>query len=592
MAKHNPIIRAKKKKAQALIDENRFAEARELYRQICGLDRLDADAWFTLGLLNGQLEYREETVSCFREAAALRPDYAEAHFNLGKALADLGRLDEAAQSYRRALACRPQWPEALNNLGNIEQALGGLDVAAECFEQALRTRPDFAEAYANLGNVLQLQGRVNQAVEIYRRALAIRPHYPKVYKALGIALANLGRLADAMACYREAARQAPNDIGLIAAEALLLERQGLSEQAYALIKPFIDNGTDNFEIAQAFAALCGGVGRCDEAIAMLERHLARSDMPRDRQRLIAAHFALGRLYDRRGDYDRAFAHYREGNDLKPYSFDKKAYAEFISALITVFDADFMRRAPRATHGSERPIFIVGMPRSGTSLVEQILASHPQVFGAGELEDIKYIAADACGAIGSMSSYPACVRQLTEEACDRLGARYLERLAQLSPDARYVTDKMPTNFLHLGLIALLFPRARIIHCLRDPLDTCLSCYFHDFSGFHPHTYRLDALGSYYGNYRRLMRHWQAVLPIPMLTVSYEALVQDQRDVTQSMLNFCGLEWDERCMRFYETRRTVNTLSYDQVRKPIYAGSIGQWRRYETYLEPLKKALAES
>jgi len=592
MAKQNPIIRSKKKKAQALIDANRFAEARELYRQICRLDRLDVDAWFTLGLLNGQLGFPEDTVNCFGEAAALRPDSAEAHFNLGKALGDLGRLEEAAHAYGRALDCRPEWPEASNNLGNILQALGRLDDAVDCYERALRIRPEFAEAYANLGNVLQLQGRINKAVEIYRRALAIRPRYPKVYKALGGALANLGRLDEALACYRGAARLDPGDMGLAAAEALILERQGLSDRAYAMIKPFIDNGTENFEIADAFAALCGGVGRCDEAIVLLERNLGRGNMQRDRQQLISAHFVLGRLYDNRGEYDKAFAHYRIGNDLKPYAFDGKAFAEFISSLIGVFDADFMRRAPRAAHGSERPIFIVGMPRSGTSLVEQILASHPQVFGAGELEDMRYIAADVCGALASTLSYPACVRQLTAEACDRLAARYLERLALVSPDARYVTDKMTLNFLHLGLIALLFPRARIIHCLRAPLDTCLSCYFHDFSGYHPHTYRLEDLGFYYRNYRRLMSHWQDVLPMPMLSVSYEALVQDQEGVTREMLNFCDLEWDERCMRFYESRRAVNTLSYNQVRKPIYAGSIEHWRHYEAYLEPLKKALAES
>lgn len=592
MSKQNPIIRSKRKRAQTLFQENRLAEAREAYQQLCRLDRRDADAWFTLGLINGRLGLLEEVIPCCHEALAIRPDFLEAHYNLARALQGLGRLAEAEESYRRALRLNPRWPEALNNLGNTIQEQGRYQEAVDAYTSALDIRGDYAEALLNLGNVLLLQGNSKEALKNYRRAVQLKPRYTAAYKGQGGALALLGELDEALASYREAGRLDPSDPGIVAAEASILERQGLAEQAYLRLRPYLDKAAANLEIANAFAGLCDKVQRCAEATALLESGLAHQDNRSGRQRRITAHFNLGRLYERSADYDRAFAHYRAGNDLKPHTFDRGSFAAFIDELIGVFDGGFLRDAPRATHGSARPLFIIGMPRSGTSLVEQILASHPEVYGAGELEDIGEIVGGMAAALGAGSAYPRCIRNLTQDGCNRLAARYLERLARLSPDARYVTDKMPQNFLHLGVIALLFPKARVVHCLRDPLDTCVSCYSYDFAGFHPYMYGLEDLGFYYRHYQKLMRHWQRVLPVALLNVSYEALVADQEGVIRELLAFCGLPWDERCLRYHENERFVNTLSYDQVRQPVYQSSIGRWRRFEAYLEPLRKALAGS
>jgi tetratricopeptide (TPR) repeat protein len=592
MSQEQPTIRAKMDEARRLFQERRLPEARDLYQQICQIDRGNADAWFGLGLVNGLMGSMAEAIDCCREAVAVRPDFAAAHFNLARAAQLIGRSEEALQGYRRALDINPHWPEALNNLGSTLHELGKLNEAKVAYEQALIIKGDYAEALVNLGNVLKLQGRAAEAVTHYRRALEINPANTAAYKYLGSALIMNGQLDDALACYRQAARLDPSDLGMIAAEATILERQGLTDQAYAVIKPHVDAGSTNLEIANAFAELCEPVGRCDEAIDLLEGGLVQDKTVIGRERRILAHFHLGRLYDRRKIYDKAFSNFKAGNDLKPHVFDGEGFTKFISALIDTFDADFMRTAPRAGHGSQRPIFIVGMPRSGTSLVEQVLSSHPQVRGGGELEDIRNIVFSVSALLGSPLPYPQSVRGLTAEACDRMALRYLERLMQISPDARFVTDKMPQNFLGLGLIALLFPETRIIHCTRDPLDTCLSCYFYDFAGFHPYVYRLENLGLYYRQYQRLMRHWQAVLPIPVLNVSYEAMVADQERVSRELLAFCDLEWDERCLRFYESDRVVLTSSYQQVRKPIYKDSLQRWRHYEPYLEPLKKALAES
>jgi len=245
--------------------------------------------------------------------------------------------------------------------------------------------------------------------------------------------------------------------------------------------------------------------------------------------------------------------------------------------------------PRASVRSDRPVFIVGMPRSGTSLIEQILASHPQVFGAGELTDIVRLPLSLHTMLGTERKYPQCLSLLTQDRIDTFAQHYLDKLASLSPDASRVIDKMPGNFMHLGFIELLFPDARIIHCMRDPLDTCLSCYFQDFSRSHPYSYDLENLGAFYNEYRKIMQHWRSVLSIPMYEIQYEELVADQEMKSRELVEFCGLEWDERCLNFHETKRYVGTASYDQVRQPMYKKSAGRWKNYENRIDVLKKSL---
>jgi hypothetical protein len=241
--------------------------------------------------------------------------------------------------------------------------------------------------------------------------------------------------------------------------------------------------------------------------------------------------------------------------------------------------------PRARVQSDRPIFIVGMVRSGTSLVEQILASHPAVYGAGELPDVTEITRALPGLLGTDDRYPEFLPILNQEAVDSMACRYLDRLNQIAPGAMRVTDKMPGNFMYLGLIELLFPGARIIHCMRDPVDTCLSAYFQDFSNNHPYAYDLSNLGAFYRGYLKLMAHWRKVLHLPLLEVRYEDLVADQERISRTLIEFCGLEWDSRCMQFHDSRRFVETASHDQVNRPLCHHSIARWKNYERHLAPL-------
>ena len=609
--------------AVQLLGNGRLVEAKSLFKQLCELDAADAEAWHTLGIVSGQLGHIDEAEAACRRAIAINPAFAQAHCDLGNALFYKGRLDEAVSSYREALRLAPDNTVALNNLGNVlsdlqrldeaaaiyEEALRlrpsamtfynygnvllrqqRLDVAAAKFREALRLQPDFAEAYNNLGIAYRHMAYHDKAASSFKRAVDIRQDYADPYANLGTVLMELGRLDEALDCYRRALSIDPGNVKAAVGEARIYAAQGDFDRAYSRLKPLLEADKETSVVALAFAALCRRIGRCDDAVAMMERLLERTAPSPDVYERISLHFELGRVLDASAEYDRAFAHYRKGNELKAHPFDPEQYARYIDGIISTYNAEFMARAPRAANASQRPVFIVGVPRSGTSLVEQILASHPQVYGAGELEEITRIDASLMARFGTDAPSPQYETVLTQETCDALSLRYLDRLAEISHDAPRVTDKMPANYLHLGLINLLFPKARVIHCVRDPLDTCLSCYFQQFSASNFYAYDLRHLGAYYRQYQRLMRHWEGVLDIAVMKVSYEELVADLEGVSRAMLEFCGLAWDERCLHFYDTKRVVATASQDQVRQPLYRQSVGRWKNYESYLGPLKEALA--
>jgi len=555
MAKKNIFTRAKKQKAQALFNEHRLDEAQELYQQICRTDKNDPEAWAMFGVIVGQLGQMTEAASYFQKAVTLRPDFAEAHYNLGKACKELGHLDKAASSYEAALRLQPDWPEALYNLGNI----------------------------------LNLQGRMRDAEACYRRILSINPEYSKAYKILGNLLIALGDLDEAMDCFRSLEKIDPGSMDVKIGEAKILQRQGQVDQARAIAQQLIASDTKSLEVDFLYASLCNH----EDAIALLEPWLAKKNWQGvESQQQVSLHFMLGDLYDKQDYFQQAFEHYLAANRLKARTYDIEALTSFIDRLISIFTPGFMSTAPRASHNSDSPIFILGMPRSGTTLVEQILSSHPDVFGAGELEDIRLITAQLLSVDEHGQPPSDCLGALTTQTCNQQADRYLKHLDKLSSASRYVTDKMPQNYLGLGVISLLFPRARIIHCKRNPVDTCLSCFSNDFGETHAYAYDLEVLGKYYREYQRIMYHWQAVLNIPMLDISYEALVADQEGMTRALLEYCNLEWDDRCLRFYDNKRTVTTLSYDQVRKPIYTRSIGRWKHYEPYLKPLIEVLGSA
>lgn len=586
MSQPKVLIRSRKKKAFACVQEGRLAEAKAIYQEICRADSRDAEAWFLLGAVNGQLGNFDETIACCQKAVALVPDYVDAHYNLAQAYMHQQRLEQAVAAYRQVIRLRPDHADAHNSLGLALEALGHHDEALECYRKALRIQPTNAEACNNLGAALRLIGGIDEAVECFRQALRHRPDFVLACLNLGFALQQIGRIDEAREAFDRARALNPDNPDVIFGMAAVHEKKGEFEQAYSLLRPFLDAGTENIQLALVYGRVARHVDQQSKAIAMIERHLENVGSGPVAQPL---HFQLGKLYDATKEYDQAFSHFHRANSLVPIRRDPEEHLRMMDAIMAQFTPEFIERAPRTKNLSERPIFIVGMPRSGTSLTEQILASHPSVYGAGELNEMGKIVQMFQGMLGSALPYPQCLDKLDQKVLDIATERYLSKLEKLSPDAACVTDKMPHNFKHLGLIALMFPGAHIIHCRRDPLDTCLSIFTLEFNAVHSYATDLRHLGEHYRKYRQIMDHWKHVLPIPIFEMQYEELTADPERVIRELVAFCGLEWDDRCLHFHETKRVVNTFSYDQVRRPIYKKSVARWKRYERHLGPLKEAL---
>lgn len=494
-----------------------------------------------------------------RRAVQVDPGNPSYQCNLGVICAACGRLDEALASYQEALRLLPDYAVACNNMGLVLRDMGKLEEAITCFRRALQSLPDFADAHNNLGNALRDQGAAQAAANHYREAIRIKPNAPHFFHNLAVVLSEQGELQEAAWCYQRALQIDPHFV-----------------RAYYDLSRLAAQGCHDFSVEEI------------NHIRLLAIQSGRTSLERS-----LACFALAGITDRPGSHDEAFMYYQRANEWRKdflrqqeACFDVEMHRRQINAVIDFFNADYFKNVPSQGNDSELPVFIVGMPRSGTSLVEQILASHPQVVGAGELWDISKLVSALANKFRGY--YPGCLGQLDTKAWRMMADSYLDRLRSLSNGSLRVTDKMPLNFLHLGLIRTLFPRAPVIHCRRDPFDTCLSCYFQNFESIN-FTTSLEDIGHYYREYERLMNHWQTVLPGPMLEVHYEDLVANQEAVTRRMVAFCGLEWNGDCLRFHENPRPVRTASFLQVRRPIYSSSVGRWKRYAAHLGPLFNAL---
>ena len=537
-----------------------------------------------------QLGQARPALAAFEAAGKIDANRAEAHYCIAGAQDELGRAQRAIAAYRRAIEINPDFLEAWFDLGGALADAGDLSEAIDCYRQATRLGPKMAEAHHGLGAALLKAGEGGPAIDHLERALALRPDFPEALFELGNALRGERRIEPAAARFGDAIALRPSYAEAYLNRAGCLQMLGEFDEARRLLESAIARKPDLCEAHHELVR----ARRITEAdrpiIARIETLLADKELgEKDRCNL---HFALGKAYDDLGERERAFENFASANRLKraTLDYDPAKLEDQFGEICRTFDAAFF--AARRGYGDpcERPVFLVGMPRSGTTLVEQILASHGQIFGAGELPIIGRLAARLHRELGVEQPYPACADTLDEAASLALAQPYLEHLRALDGEAARVTDKMPSNFIHLGLIALLFPNSRIIHCRRIPADTCLSCYFQNFSLPLRFAYDLRDLGHYHRQYERLMAHWKAVLPLPIHDIEYEALIADPQKASREIIAFCGLEWDEACLRPHEHKRTVDTASVWQVRQPIYNSSVEKWRAYEKHLGPLLDALA--
>ncbi|MBL26572.1 MAG: hypothetical protein CMM50_03340 [Rhodospirillaceae bacterium] len=609
--------RKKLEAAFALHRAHDVVGAEAAYREVLRKSPRDPDALHLLGVLLHQQGRHDEALAPLARAAKAQGAGAAVLNNLGEVQRALGAIDDAAASYRRALEKDPRMVSAMSNLGLVLQMQGRAEESAGLLQRAVRLRPDYAPAHYNLGNVLHEQGRPDEAMAAYRRALQLSPANASIHVNLGLVLDDLDRPVEAETSFRSALRHDPRNaealVNLasflrdrgrldealsacrqclaywperseaVAEEAAVLDLLGRPREAAERLAPLVASGKATSSAIAAFAAASRQLDRRADAITSIEAAIETRPMAAEERSVVL--FELGRLLDEEDRFDEAFQRIEEANRLHPQSFDVERHRDETQRLKTVFGGAHVIAGARST----LPVFIVGMPRSGTSLVEQILAAHPEVHGAGELEDINRIIDGLPALAGTGATYPDCVTDLDRTTVDALASGHLASLQARAPDKSRIVDKLPGNFRNLGLIAMLFPGAQVIHCRRDPLDTCLSCYFQRFSGSHPYAYDLGNLGHYYRDYCDLMAHWHTTLDLAILDVGYEQLVAEQEDVSREMIAFLGLDWDPRVLDYHRSGRVVLTASYDQVRRPIYDRSVGRHNRYSAYLRPLIEAL---
>lgn len=571
-------FRALKRPTEALASFERAASLKPDY----------ADAFNNRGVVLLDLKRPEEALASFDRALALRPDYVEALNNRGIALRELNRPAEACASAERALALKPDYADALTNRGNVLRALKQPEEALASFDRALAVNPDYTEALNGRGAVLLDLKRPEEALASFDQALMLRPDYAEALYNRGNALRELGRHGDALANYDRALALKPDYADALNNRGSMLVYQGRQDEAAASFRKALSIKPDLVE-AHASLSLATKHAWHDDDIRSMERLIAREDLSAVQKMHLC--FALGKALEDIKEYPKAFDYILEGNRLlrASYAYSISEDEHRFERIKQVFNADFISARNNAGSPDDSPIFIVGMPRSGTSLVEQILASHPDVVGAGELNDLPEVVESHCGQRVA-AAFPECVLNFEAGAFAQLGSDYVQRIRQHSSAARRITDKRPHNFLMIGLIKTILPNARIVHCVRDPMDSCWSLFKLYATGNFRFAHDFCELGRYYNLYLDLMAHWHAVLPDFVFDVKYEELVSDQRTQTKRLLDYCGLPWDEACLSFYKTERTVATPSATQVRRPIYKDSVQLWKNYEPQLEPLRKALS--
>lgn len=531
----------------AKLIQGQLDPANEFFLKAIEIDPNSVKALNNLGIVHKARKNYESAVQSFQRAADLDSDDPEISLALGDCLFALGRLDEAASHFHRTVEIDPDNDRAHNNLAIILNTLGQKSDALIHLRKAIDINPDDADAHSNLGTLLSEMGEQDDAVTHFRKAIELNPGHAKAHCNLGTTLSELGRLEEGTAHFRKAIEADP-------------------------------------DFAEAHRQLTFSKARSDYNgdVQAMEDIFNQVDTPEEQKMHLA--FGLGKSFEDMESYEKAFGFFSAGNAIKrkSYDFDLEKWDTYFRKIRETFDTSLFDRYEGSGCTDETPIFVLGMPRSGTTLIEQILASHGDVYAAGELDTFSR----AIAASFDEKTYPGNVVDSKGGDFASVGHSYVEEIRKKSGKERFITDKLPHNFLHLGMIRLALPNAKVIHCKRDARDTCLSIFKTYFTS-QDHTYAYDQieLGHYYNLYADLMQHWADVLPGFIHNIQYEDVVTDQEAQTKALLELCDLDWDDACLEFYKAKRAVKTASAVQVRQPIYKGSVQSWKRYEAQLAPL-------
>jgi tetratricopeptide (TPR) repeat protein len=601
-------------------------EAAKVLEKAVELDPSNSQALNNLGITFFDRGQPKLAVEYYRQAIAARSDMAEAHNNLGNALRMTGDFEGAIQAYQEALTVRERYPEAYNNLGTLLQQRGQIDEAEHALRKAVNQNPTYIEAYDNLANVYVGQEKDTEALRILGEALKFAPKH--VQTLLITARIQLRRNAVAQA---EQATRLVLAEDSENAEALTLLGQVLHEtdrydEAMEMLERAVTANPESPEALNFYGVALKSVGRLDEAREFILKALKgnprmygayanlndlvdysqgegedlfkqmddifKSARNPEANQFLALHFGYAKALEDRGEHERALEHYITGGRMKRRQLDynESETHGFFDKIRETFPKEVFENRKFEGASDERPVFIVGMPRSGSTLVEQILSSHPDVYGAGEVKYLSYALGKLRDRFPSLPKYPELAAKMTPAQMEIVAKNYLQMLTATSGEAKRVTDKLLTNYFFVGLIHLLFPKAKVINTQRDPVDTCLSGFTKLFKDDMPHSYDLGELGRYYGKYRELIDHWHKVLPEGVLiTVQYEDVVADTEKEAKRLIEFLGLPWNEKCVDFHKSDRPVKTASVAQVRKPIYKTSVKRWKKYGEGLQPLVDAI---
>jgi tetratricopeptide (TPR) repeat protein len=604
----------------ALQMQARFVEAETAFREAISLRPDFALAHNNLGGVLRELNKTDEALEAYKEAVRLSPNLPLALSNLGQSLLEKGDKDEAERLCKKAVELYPDFPEGLSNLGNALRAKDNMVEAKECYRKALQIRPNVAMVHGNLGQALQQEGNLDEAIACYKQAVALDPKSPRFESYLATALTEKEDYEGAIEHFRAALAlksdfpEALNGLGSV------LHEQGDFKQAIICFQDVLRQKPD---YADAHANIAGAYSELGElekanfhyrealrhdpeytgALSVLATHL-RDKMPIEdiekmngylaREHLSewkrsALNHGLAHYYDAIKDYALAAEHAAKGNEHRKEvwsrqgkTYNRDDHTGFVSFLIKQFQPSFFERVRGWGLDTEVPVFIFGMPRSGTTLIEQILGSHPRVHGAGELTFAKETFDKIPKWMNQKVAPAVCIPQMSMEVTQLAGKEHLSRLRALDATAPRIVDKMPDNYLWLGFLAAIFPKAKFIYSKRDVHDIAVSCWITNFKQIRWACDQEDIAGRI-KNHLRIMEHWRKVLPVPMLEVEYEQTVDNLEGIARKMIDFCGLEWDPACLAFYESKRTVRTASLSQVRQPVYKKSVQRWKNYE---QPLK------
>jgi tetratricopeptide (TPR) repeat protein len=611
---------------EILRQQGKTEEAAEILEKAVKLDPNHAQALNNLGITHFERRQMKKAIEYYRRAVSLVPNLAEAYNNLGNALRVTGDIDGAIQAYQDALVHRERYAEAYNNLGTLLQQRGQLDEAEHAFRKAINQNPAHIDAYDNLANIYITQKKDVDALRILGDALKIVPSHVATLNITARTQMRRGAYQQAEQAVRLALKQEPENAEALTVLGQVLHETDRYEEALEVLEKALEANAENPEALNFYGVALKSVGRLDEAKEFILKGLRRNrrmfggyanlndlvdfsqgegaelfdEMDRifkaakdpERDGYVPLHFAYAKALEDRGEHERALQHYITGGRLKraQLSYDEAETHGFFDSIREIFPKDVFDNRKFEGNPDERPVFIIGMPRSGSTLVEQILSSHPDVYGAGEVKHLSIAIGKLRDRFPSLPKYPQMMEKITPAQMGIAADTYLTLLTANSGESKRITDKLLTNYFFVGLIHLLFPKAHFINTQRDPVDTCLSGFTKLFKDDMPHSYDLGELGRYYGKYREIMEHWEKVLPEGVLiTVQYEDVVADTEKEGKRLIEFLGLPWNEKCVDFHKSDRPVKTASVAQVRKPIYNTSVKRWKKYGEGLQPLVDAI---